>query len=97
MQNFDHNISFWEKRQIFRWKFSKIAENCDHNIDLRIKKIGSTIGDQTAQRRASQCQTTKRRILQYRPNIEQPNVERPNIERPNVERPNIEAYKCQKT
>jgi hypothetical protein len=33
MQNFDHNIGFWEKRQIFRWKLSKIAENCDHNID----------------------------------------------------------------
>jgi hypothetical protein len=28
MQNFDHDIGFWEKRQ-----FSKIAENCDHNID----------------------------------------------------------------
>jgi hypothetical protein len=33
MQNFDHNIGFWEKRQFFRQKLSKIAENCDHNID----------------------------------------------------------------
>jgi hypothetical protein len=33
MQNFDHNIVFWEKRQFFRRKLSKIAENCDHNID----------------------------------------------------------------
>jgi hypothetical protein len=33
MQNFDHNISFWEKRQFFLRKLSKIPENCDHNID----------------------------------------------------------------
>jgi hypothetical protein len=33
MQNFDNNIVFWEKRQLFRRKLSKIAENCDHNID----------------------------------------------------------------
>jgi hypothetical protein len=33
MQNFDHNIGFREKRQFFRQKLSKIAENCDHNID----------------------------------------------------------------
>jgi hypothetical protein len=33
MQNFDHNIGFWEKRQFFRQKVSKIAKNCDHNID----------------------------------------------------------------
>jgi hypothetical protein len=33
MQNVDHNICFWEKRQFFRRKLSKIAENCDHNID----------------------------------------------------------------
>jgi hypothetical protein len=33
MQNFDHNIGFWEKRQFFRQKLSKIGENCDHNID----------------------------------------------------------------
>jgi hypothetical protein len=32
MQNFDHNIGFWEKRQFFRQNLSKIAENCDHNI-----------------------------------------------------------------
>jgi hypothetical protein len=25
----------WEKRQFFRRKVSKIAENCDHNIDPR--------------------------------------------------------------
>jgi hypothetical protein len=35
MQNFDHNIGFWEKRQFFRQKLSKIAENWDHNIDSR--------------------------------------------------------------
>jgi hypothetical protein len=29
----DHNISFWEKRQFFRRKLSKIAENWNHNID----------------------------------------------------------------
>jgi hypothetical protein len=28
-----HNIGFWEKRQYFRRKLSKIAENCDRNID----------------------------------------------------------------
>jgi hypothetical protein len=33
MQNFDHHIGFWEKRQFFRRKLAKIAENCDHNID----------------------------------------------------------------
>jgi hypothetical protein len=31
----DHNIGFWEKRQFFRRKLSKIAENCDRNIDPR--------------------------------------------------------------
>jgi hypothetical protein len=31
--NFDHNIGFWEKRQFFRRKLSKIAENCDNNVD----------------------------------------------------------------
>jgi hypothetical protein len=35
MQIFDHNIDFWEKRQFFRRKLSKIAENCDHNRDPR--------------------------------------------------------------
>jgi hypothetical protein len=35
MQNFDQNIGFWEKRQFFRRKLLKIAENCDHNIDPR--------------------------------------------------------------
>jgi hypothetical protein len=33
MQNFDRNIGFREKRQFFRRKLSKFAENCDHNID----------------------------------------------------------------
>jgi hypothetical protein len=33
MQNFDHNIGFREKRQFFRRKLAKIAENCDNNID----------------------------------------------------------------
>jgi hypothetical protein len=35
-KNCDHNISFWEKRQFFRLKLSKISENCDHNIDPRL-------------------------------------------------------------
>jgi hypothetical protein len=35
MQKFDHNIGLWEKRQFFRRKLSKIAENCVHNIDPR--------------------------------------------------------------
>jgi hypothetical protein len=33
MQIFDHNIGFWDKRQFFRRKLAKIAQNCDHNID----------------------------------------------------------------
>jgi hypothetical protein len=33
MHIFYHNIGFWEKRQFFRRKLAKIAENCDHNID----------------------------------------------------------------
>jgi hypothetical protein len=33
LKKIDHNIGFWEKRQFFRRKLSKIAENCDHNID----------------------------------------------------------------
>jgi hypothetical protein len=33
MQYFDHDIGFREKRQFFRRKLLKIAENCDHNID----------------------------------------------------------------
>jgi hypothetical protein len=32
-KNCHHNIGFWEKRQFFRRKLAKIAENCDHNID----------------------------------------------------------------
>jgi hypothetical protein len=36
MQKFYHNIVFLEKRHIFRRKLSKIAENCDHNIDPRL-------------------------------------------------------------
>jgi hypothetical protein len=39
MQNVDHNIGFWEKRQFFRRKLSRIAENCDHNIDPRLGDI----------------------------------------------------------
>jgi hypothetical protein len=38
MQNFDLNIGFWEKRQFFRQKLSKISENCDHNIDPKFDK-----------------------------------------------------------
>jgi hypothetical protein len=34
----DHNIGFWQKRQFFRRKLSKIAENCDHNIGPSLKK-----------------------------------------------------------
>jgi hypothetical protein len=33
MQKLDHNIGFWEKRQFFRRKLAKNAENCDRNID----------------------------------------------------------------
>jgi hypothetical protein len=43
MQNFDHNIGFWEKRQFFRRKLSNIAENWDHNIDPRLGEF-SPIG-----------------------------------------------------
>jgi hypothetical protein len=43
MQNFDHNIGFWEKRQFFRRKLSKIAENCDHNIDPWLNSISRPI------------------------------------------------------
>jgi hypothetical protein len=32
-RSIDHNIGFWEKTPFFRRKLSKIAENCDHNID----------------------------------------------------------------
>jgi hypothetical protein len=30
---FDRNIGFREKRQVFRRKLAKLAENCDHNND----------------------------------------------------------------
>jgi hypothetical protein len=43
MQKFHHNIGFCEKRQFFRRKLAKIAENCDHNIDLRLGEF-SPIG-----------------------------------------------------
>jgi hypothetical protein len=33
LKKFDHNIGICEKRQLFRRKLEKIAENCDHNID----------------------------------------------------------------
>jgi hypothetical protein len=33
MQKFDPNIGFWEKRNFFRRKLSKFAENCYHDID----------------------------------------------------------------
>jgi hypothetical protein len=35
-KNCDLNIGFWEKRQFFRQKLSKIAEKCDHNIGPRL-------------------------------------------------------------
>jgi hypothetical protein len=43
MQNFDHNIGFWEKRLFFRRKLSKNAENCDHNIDPRLGLLTKVI------------------------------------------------------
>jgi Zn/Cd-binding protein ZinT len=39
MQNLDHNIGFLFKSQFFRRKLSKIAQNCDHNIDPRFGDI----------------------------------------------------------
>jgi hypothetical protein len=39
MQNFDHNIGFREKRQVFRRKLAKIAEISDHNIDPRLDEF----------------------------------------------------------
>jgi hypothetical protein len=42
MHKFDHNIGFWEKRQFFRRKLAKIAENCDHNIGPRLRDYTST-------------------------------------------------------
>jgi hypothetical protein len=33
LHNLEHNIGFKEKRQFVRRKLSKIAENCDRNID----------------------------------------------------------------
>jgi hypothetical protein len=33
LKKVDHNIAILEKRQFFRRKWGKIAENCDHNID----------------------------------------------------------------
>jgi hypothetical protein len=35
LKKIDHNIGFREKRQFFRRKLGKIAENCDHKIDPR--------------------------------------------------------------
>jgi hypothetical protein len=32
-------LVFWENRQFFRRKLSKIAENCDHNIDPRLTQV----------------------------------------------------------
>jgi hypothetical protein len=40
MQNFDHNIGFWEKCQFI---CQKIAENCDHNIDPRYLLLNEII------------------------------------------------------
>jgi hypothetical protein len=46
MQNFDHNIGFWEKNANFLPKIGKIAENCDHNVDpsslIRFENIFTT-------------------------------------------------------
>jgi hypothetical protein len=42
LQKFDHNIVFWEKRQFFRRKLAKIAENCDRIIDPRIDQYQPT-------------------------------------------------------
>jgi hypothetical protein len=35
MQKFGQNIGFWEKRQFFGRKLSKIVENRGHNIGPR--------------------------------------------------------------
>jgi hypothetical protein len=51
MKNFDNNIGFGEKRHFFRRKLSKIAENCDHNIDpwhLRERKTNLRINKQVS-------------------------------------------------
>jgi hypothetical protein len=41
MQKCDHDIGFWENRQFFRRKLSKIAENCEHNIDPRLGEFSA--------------------------------------------------------
>jgi hypothetical protein len=35
-QKIDHNLGFVEKRQVIRRKLAKVAENCDHTIDLSL-------------------------------------------------------------
>jgi hypothetical protein len=40
MNKFVHYIGFLEKRQFFRRKWAKIAENYDHNIDPRVSRLG---------------------------------------------------------
>jgi hypothetical protein len=40
VQKIDFNVGFGEKRQFFRRKLPKIAENCDHNIDPWCERIG---------------------------------------------------------
>jgi hypothetical protein len=40
-KKFDHNIGFWEKKNIFS---PKIAENCGHNIDPRFCQMPKVVG-----------------------------------------------------
>jgi hypothetical protein len=40
-----HNIGIQEKRQFFRRKLGKIAENCDHNISPDWANFRPTVGD----------------------------------------------------
>jgi hypothetical protein len=43
MQKVDHKIGIQEKRQFFRRKLGKIAENCDHNIGPSLRKQESIL------------------------------------------------------
>jgi hypothetical protein len=70
MQNFYHNIGFWEKRQFFRQNLSKIAENCDHNIDPVFLSHISSVTNQPIEWKSFEQQyhslhTTKQRLLHF--------------------------------
>jgi hypothetical protein len=60
MQNFDHNIGFWEKRPFFRRKLSKIAENCDHNIGPRSHCFGALEYKKTRRTKSGQKTDSKK-------------------------------------